>query len=237
MRSTLWLTRIMEMYLFVVVRACHRFLSGRLASCLQGLEYLHREAQMHCAPWPQPVGMRLTPFTVELAEDIKEPNLMIRYDDDFTKPEVVLIGVTWHVVQGIPTAFVVGHNEADHGGRQALDFQKKTPSDANKYWYCTLLALIFAAFVFFWLDLTADDPMADFGLAQNISVKVMGLSGTPGTVQYSVPPPGPSTSPHCRVPWRAAFLAWDSCENHRKSFWNSSTMVFPSRLHSTWDMA
>ena len=42
--------------------------------------------------------------------------------------------------------------------------------------------------------------MADFGLAQNISVKVMGLSGTPGTVQYSVPPPGPSTSPHCRVP-------------------------------------
>ena len=84
----------METYLFVVVRACHRFLSGRLASCLQGLEYLHREAQMHCAPWPQPVGMRLTPFTVELAEDIKEPNLMIRYDDDFTKPEVVLIGVT-----------------------------------------------------------------------------------------------------------------------------------------------
>eukprot|EP00434_Breviolum_minutum_P039670 symbB.v1.2.035236.t1/scaffold4686.1/size36420/2 len=81
--------------------------------CLEGLEYLHREAQMHCAPWPQLVGMRLTPFTVELPEDIKEPNLMIRYDDDFTKPEVVLI---------------------------------------------------------------------DFGLAQNISVKVMGLSGTPGYI-------------------------------------------------------
>lgn len=31
--------------------------------------------------------------------------------------------------------------------------------------------------------------MADFGLAQNISVKVMGLSGTPGTGQYSVPQP------------------------------------------------
>jgi len=61
--------------------------------CLEGLEYLHREAQMHC--------------------DIKEPNLMIRHDDDFTKPEVVLI---------------------------------------------------------------------DFGLAQNISVKVMGLSGTPGYI-------------------------------------------------------
>ncbi|CAK9097022.1 unnamed protein product [Durusdinium trenchii] len=61
--------------------------------CLEGLEYLHREAQMHC--------------------DIKEPNLMIRHDDDFTKPEVVLI---------------------------------------------------------------------DFGLAQNISVKVTGLSGTPGYI-------------------------------------------------------
>lgn len=104
--------------ILLVVRACHCFLSRRLASCLLGLEYLHREAQMHCAPWPQPVGMRLTPFlTVELPEDIKEPNLMIRHDDDFTKPEVVLIGVAWHFVQGIPTVFAVGHSEADHGGR------------------------------------------------------------------------------------------------------------------------
>lgn len=61
--------------------------------CLAGVEYLHREAQMHC--------------------DIKEANLMIRYNDDFTKPEVVLI---------------------------------------------------------------------DFGLAQSISVKVTGLSGTPGYI-------------------------------------------------------
>ncbi|CAE7874519.1 CPK4 [Symbiodinium necroappetens] len=38
--------------------------------CLQGLEYLHREAQMHC--------------------DIKEPNIMLRHDD-FKNPEVVLI--------------------------------------------------------------------------------------------------------------------------------------------------
>eukprot|EP00930_Biecheleria_cincta_P099147 TRINITY_DN90792_c0_g1_i1.p1 TRINITY_DN90792_c0_g1~~TRINITY_DN90792_c0_g1_i1.p1 ORF type:complete len:664 (-),score=129.07 TRINITY_DN90792_c0_g1_i1:210-2180(-) len=44
---------------------------GIFRQCLQGVEYLHTEAQMHC--------------------DIKEPNIMIRHDDDFSKPQVVLI--------------------------------------------------------------------------------------------------------------------------------------------------
>eukprot|EP00440_Ansanella_granifera_P034346 gb/GFBE01037262.1/.p1 GENE.gb/GFBE01037262.1/~~gb/GFBE01037262.1/.p1 ORF type:complete len:646 (+),score=146.02 gb/GFBE01037262.1/:1-1938(+) len=39
--------------------------------CLEGLDYLHRAAQMHC--------------------DIKEPNLMTRKDDDFSSPQVVFI--------------------------------------------------------------------------------------------------------------------------------------------------
>ncbi|CAE7566892.1 BRI1, partial [Symbiodinium sp. CCMP2592] len=41
-----------------------------LLQCLQGVEYLHREAQMHL--------------------DIKEPNTMLRHDD-FKNPEVVLV--------------------------------------------------------------------------------------------------------------------------------------------------
>ena len=77
---------------------------------------------------------------------------MIRYDDDFTKPEVVLIGVA-----------MTGSCLFKNVGSCA--------------WNTLCISLHHLCIQ---LPSTSVCLGSDFGLAQSISVKVTGLSGTPG---------------------------------------------------------
>ena len=111
-----------------------------LSSLSAAVEYLHREAQMHWAPWLH-WHHAFLPFDGdvlhELAcwcewcivwiyyvgslswlcqshwQDIKEANLMIRYDDDFTKPEVVLIGAAMTCSRAV-CSYILGPMPGTH---------------------------------------------------------------------------------------------------------------------------